>query len=408
MCHLMDKRPPFRLEGTQQNKEKRRVMTKIPLSIPHMSGEEVIYIQEAFETNWIAPVGPHIDLFEKKVRDYTTASYSVATSSGTAAIHLALEVMGIQQDDVVFCSTFTFVASANPIIYQKATPVFIDSELDSWNMSPIALEKALIQAKEKGRLPKAIIVVHLYGQPAKMDEIMTLATNYGVPIIEDAAESLGSRYHGKDTGTLGKLGIYSFNGNKIITTSGGGMLVSQQADYISEAKFLSTQAKENLPYYEHETTGYNYRMSNVLAGIGCGQMSALPERVEKKRQIYKRYRDAFSSNLPIKFQTELENTYTNRWLTAVQFEQVSPLMMKNELDKHEIETRLLWKPLHMQPVFKTALFVSEHDDNHQISNAEYLFSTGLCLPSATHMTEADQDYVSETFIKIFNQLMDGE
>ncbi|CAO1612109.1 DegT/DnrJ/EryC1/StrS family aminotransferase [Brochothrix thermosphacta] len=382
-------------------------MNKIPLAIPHMSGHEMSYIQQAFDTNWIAPVGPNINLFEEKVRDYTGASYSVATSSGTAALHLALDLIGVEKEDTVFCSTFTFIASANPIIYQSATPIFIDSELETWNMSPIALEKALLQAKQQHQLPKAIIVVHIYGQPAKMNEILALAQSYGIPVIEDAAESLGSKYYGKDTGTLGELGIYSFNGNKIITTSGGGMLVSRTETTISSAKFLAEQAKEQAPYYQHEKTGYNYRLSNISAGIGCGQMAVLDKRVAQKRDIYVRYYEAFFNKLPVTFQTEIEETFSNRWLTALQFKGITPLVLKNELDKYGIEARLLWKPLHMQPVFKDAVFISENNDD-QMSNAEYLFSTGLCLPSATQMTEAEQNYVIEICMMLFKQLTDNK
>lgn len=380
-------------------------MNKIPLAIPHMSGHEMSYIQQAFETNWIAPIGPNVNLFEEKVRDYTGASYSVATSSGTAALHLALDLIGVEKGDTVFCSTFTFIASANPIVYQNATPIFIDSELETWNMSPVALEKALLQAKQQQQLPKAIIVVHIYGQPAKMNEILALAQSYGIPVIEDAAESLGSKYYGTETGTLGELGIYSFNGNKIITTSGGGMLVSRIEAPISSAKFLAEQAKEQAPYYQHEKTGYNYRLSNVSAGIGCGQMAVLERRVAQKRAIHARYYEAFFNKLPVTFQTEIKDTYSNRWLTAIQFKGIEPLTFKNELEKYGIEGRLLWKPLHMQPVFKDSVFISENNDD-QMSNAEYLFSTGLCLPSATQMTEAEQNYVIESCMTLFKQLTD--
>lgn len=381
-------------------------MNKIPLAIPHMGGYEIDYVQDAFTSNWVAPIGPNIDLFEKWVREYTGASYSLATSSGTAAIHLALKLIGVKEHDVVFCSTFTFIASANPIIYQNATPVFIDSELDTWNMSPIALEKALIQFKRKGKLPKAIIVAHIYGQPAKMSEILELSKIYDVPVIEDAAESLGSKYKNKETGTLGDMGIYSFNGNKIITTSGGGMLVSANKDYILKGKFLSTQAKEPFPYYQHEKIGYNYRLSNISAGIGCGQMIVLPKRIAKKREIYQRYCERFSEISGIRFQKEIEDTFSNRWLTAIQFKGLSPLVLQQELEKQNVESRPLWKPLHMQPVFKNETFVSEFENN-QRSNAEYLFSSGLCLPSATQMTETEQDYVIETCLFAFKKQMEN-
>lgn len=382
-------------------------MKKVPLAIPHMGGHEMKYIQEAFSTNWIAPVGPNINKFEQKVCEYTGANDSVATSSGTAAIHLALNLMGVQAGDRVFCSTFTFVASANPIRYQQAIPVFIDSELETWNMSPVALEKALLQAKQHNELPKAIIIVHIYGQPAKMTEILALAKDYQIPVIEDAAESLGATYKGAQTGTLGDLGIYSFNGNKIITTSGGGMLVAKKTDLISAAKFLAEQAKEDAPYYQHEKIGYNYRLSNVSAGIGCGQMEVLTQRITQKRTIYERYNQALTKELPVKFQTESAQTFSNRWLTAMQFTGITPIKFKKRLAQKGIESRLLWKPLHLQPLFKDAVFVSEHPYG-RMSNAEYLFSTGLCLPSATQMTESEQQYVIDNCLEIFEQLKDDK
>ncbi len=370
-------------------------MKKIPLSIPHMSGHEMAYLKKAFDTNWIAPVGPNVDLFEQKVRDFTNARFSTATNSGTAAIHLALILLGVRAGDTVFCQSFTFSASANPICYQGATPVFIDSELETWNMSPAALERALRAAEKQNKLPKAIIVVHLYGQPAKMGKILALANQFGIPVIEDAAESLGATYRGEHTGTMGDIGIYSFNGNKIITTSGGGMLVSQNEAHTTKAKFLSEQAKEEAPYYQHEKIGYNYRLSNVSAGIGCGQMEVLQERVEQKRAIYERYKKAFINYPQISFQTEIPFTRTNRWLTAIQIDDLNPLELKKQLDAVGIEGRLLWKPLHLQPVFQTAQFYKE---DGQISNAEYLFQTGFCLPSATQMTIEEQTHVIESVL----------
>ncbi|MBC1565091.1 aminotransferase class I/II-fold pyridoxal phosphate-dependent enzyme [Listeria booriae] len=360
-------------------------MKKIPLAIPHMSGNEMAYIEHAFNTNWIAPVGPNVDLFEKKISSYTL-SHVAATSSGTAAIHLALIVLGVTAGDHVFCPSFTFSASANPIHYQGAEAVFIDSEIISWNMSPVALEKALLDAKKRNKLPKAVIVTHIYGQPAKMTEILEITEAYGVPVIEDAAESLGSTYKGMQTGTIGSLGIYSFNGNKIITTSGGGMLVSQNETLIQEAKFLSEQAKEPAPYYQHEKIGYNYRLSNISAGIGCGQIEVLDERIMQKRCIFAMYQEAFSE---LNFQQELPDTFSNRWLTAIQSERLNPLLLKNKLGSEGIEGRLLWKPLHMQPVYKSNSFYSERNTGEK-SSAQILFETGFCLPSATQMTQDEQ------------------
>ncbi|MBC1459101.1 aminotransferase class I/II-fold pyridoxal phosphate-dependent enzyme [Listeria newyorkensis] len=384
-------------------------MKKIPLAIPHMSGKEMAYIEQAFAENWIAPVGPNVDLFEEKVCDYTGAGFATATSSGTAAIHLALQLLGVTQGDTVFCPSFTFAASANPIHYQGAEAVFIDSEMETWNMSPIALERALIDAKQKAQLPKAIIVVHIYGQPAKMTEIMALAKAYQVPIVEDAAESLGSLYEGVQTGTIGDIGIYSFNGNKIITTSGGGMLVSANKAWTQEAKFLSEQAKELSPYYQHEKIGYNYRLSNVSAGIGCGQMEVLQERIAQKRLIFEHYVEGFTryietfSNFPrITCQREIEGTFSNRWLSTIHIEGVHPLLLKEALDANGIEGRLLWKPLHLQPVFRKNRFFAE-DVDAPISNAQHLFEGGLCLPSATQMTPKEQLYVIQTVAKFLIQ-----
>ncbi|MDT0112235.1 aminotransferase class I/II-fold pyridoxal phosphate-dependent enzyme [Listeria booriae] len=384
-------------------------MKKIPLAIPHMSGKEMAYIENAFAENWIAPVGPNVDIFEEKVRDYTGVGFATATSSGTAAIHLALRMLGVTQGDTVFCPSFTFAASANPIHYQGAEAVFIDSELDTWNMSPIALERALLDAKQQSNLPKAIIVVHIYGQPAKMTEILALALAYQIPVIEDAAESLGSTYHGIQTGVLGDIGIYSFNGNKIITTSGGGMLVSSNQTWTKEAKFLSEQAKETAPYYHHEKIGYNYRLSNVSAGIGCGQMEVLQDRIDQKRLIFERYVEGFAkyaetfSNFPrITYQKESEGTFSNRWLSTIQVSGVHPLQLKEALDASGIEGRLLWKPLHLQPVFQKNRFFAETVCS-KISNAQRLFESGFCLPSATQMTPSEQHYVIQTLAKFLIQ-----
>ncbi|CAM4091380.1 aminotransferase class I/II-fold pyridoxal phosphate-dependent enzyme [Listeria booriae] len=372
-------------------------MNKIPLAVPHMSGEEQKYIQQAFDTNWIAPLGPHVNQFEANLAMYTGAADVAVTNSGTSAIHLALTLLNIQSGDTVFCSTFTFVASINPVLYMGAVPVFIDSETDTWGMSPIALSKALKDAASKNKLPKAIIVVHLYGQSCKMDEIMALANRYDVPVIEDAAESLGSTYKGRKLGTIGTFGIYSFNGNKIITTSGGGALVSNDVSQIEKARYLSSQAKEEAPYYSHSEVGFNYRLSNVLAGIGIAQLEVLEERIAKKRAIFEAYEAAFENNSKICFLSEWQETFNNRWLTTVLFEKNSPEKMMQQLAERGIESRRLWKPMHRQPLFQDVAYYSE---NREGSNADILFKKGLCLPSGTQLTDKKIDYVCKVLREI--------
>ena len=374
--------------------------SKILLSPPHMNGDEMEYIKEAFRSNWIAPLGPNVDAFEKEIADYVGASDAVAVSSGTAAIHLALSLLGVKHGDTVFCSTLTFVASANPILYQGAEPVFIDSEPDTWNMSPPALERAFKDAESNGILPKAVIVVNLYGQPAKMDEIISICDYYNVPIIEDAAESLGSTYKGKASGTLGKFGVFSFNGNKIITTSGGGMLVSDDCEAIQKARFLSAQSKDPAPHYQHSRVGFNYRMSNILAAVGRSQLKVLQQRVEARRNIFKSYQ-VFLADLPgISFMPELEHTRSNRWLTALtiseEHTEVSVSSLLKALQDENIEARHVWKPLHMQPLFKNCKYYSHLENEHV---AEQLFKTGLCLPSGSSMTTAEQILVIHTISK---------
>ena len=290
---------------------------RIFLSSPHMSGNEQIYINDAFDTNWIAPLGPNVDAFEKEIASYVGVEDAAALSSGTAAIHLALRLLDVRTGDKVFCSSLTFIASANPISYEGAEPVFIDSEPETWNMSPLALEHALADAKREGQLPKAVIVVNLYGQNAKMDEILSVCNEYEVPIIEDAAESLGSTYKGKASGTFGKFGIYSFNGNKIITTSGGGMLVSNDVEALKKARFLATQARDPAPHYQHSQFGYNYRMSNILAGVGRAQLEVLNDRVESRRLVFERYQHELANIPGIHFMPESANTRSNRWLTTL-------------------------------------------------------------------------------------------
>jgi pyridoxal phosphate-dependent aminotransferase EpsN len=364
---------------------------RIYLSAPHMSGREQEYIAQAFETNWIAPLGPNVDGFEKEFAAYVGINEAAAVSSGTAAIHLALRLLDIHRGDVVFCSSLTFVASANPILYQGADPVFIDSEPETWNMSPDALERALEDANRKRKLPKAVIVVNLYGQSAKMDEILSLCDRYDVPVIEDAAESLGSMYKGQASGTFGKFGIYSFNGNKIITTSGGGMLVSNDAEAMKKARFLATQARDSAAHYQHSELGYNYRMSNVLAGIGRAQLKVLDERVNTRRAIFERYKQSLSYMPGIQFMPELANTRSNHWLTTITLDAkqvgVSNELLLDGLAKENIEARPVWKPLHLQPLFQKAVYY-KHAENENVS--ERLFESSICLPSGSNMTEEDQ------------------
>jgi pyridoxal phosphate-dependent aminotransferase EpsN len=364
---------------------------KIFLSSPHMSGNEQKYIDEAFRTNWIAPLGPNIDEFEKGIADYVGVNEAVAVSSGTAAIHLALSLLGVKKGDKVFCSSLTFVASANPIVYQGADPVFIDSELDTWNMSPKALEKAFLEESAEGKLPKAVIVVNLYGQSAKMDEILSICNQYEVPVIEDAAESLGSSYKGKASGTFGKFGIYSFNGNKIITTSGGGMLISEDIEGLRKARFLATQARDPAPHYQHSNIGFNYRMSNILAGIGRAQLEVLNHRVEARRLIFEEYYRELSHLPGFYFMPELENTVSNRWLTALTINEkeagVSVRDILHALTEENIEARPVWKPLHLQPIFQGAKY---YQNSKRGSISEYLFENGICLPSGSNMDIEDQ------------------
>ncbi|BFT75262.1 aminotransferase class I/II-fold pyridoxal phosphate-dependent enzyme [Paenibacillus sp. P36] len=364
---------------------------RIYLSPPHMSGNEMTYIQDAFDTNWIAPLGPHVDAFEKELASYVGVNDAAAVSSGTAAIHLALRLLDVQAGDTVFCSSLTFVASANPIVYLGASPVFIDSEPETWNMSPQALERALYDAAQEKKLPKAVIVVNLYGQSAKMDEILAICQTFDIPVIEDAAESLGSTYKGRASGSFGKFGIYSFNGNKIISTSGGGMLVSNEGEELNKARFLATQARDYAPHYQHSQTGYNYRMSNVLAGIGRAQLEVLEERVNARRAIFKRYVQELAHVPGIAFMPELPNTRSNRWLTVLTLDEneagVSVDALLGALAEQNIEARPVWKPLHMQPLFEGVKFYP-HSDNEIIS--EQLFKRGLCLPSGSSLSEDEQ------------------
>ncbi|UPM56569.1 DegT/DnrJ/EryC1/StrS family aminotransferase [Gottfriedia acidiceleris] len=370
-----------------------------------MSGEEIKYIQEAFNTNWIAPLGPNVDGFEKDIINYVGANEALVVSSGTAAIHLALSLLNISKGDQVFCSSLTFVASANPIIYQGAEPIFIDSEPDTWNMSPKALERALHDSYLEGNLPKAVIVVNLYGQVAKMDEIHSLCSQYNIPIIEDAAESLGSTYKGRVSGTFGHFSIFSFNGNKIITTSGGGALVSNNTELIQRARFLATQSRDEARHYQHSVVGYNYRMSNILAGVGRAQLQVLEERIEARRRIFHRYFEELKDLPGLTFMPELANTRSNRWLSALTIkEEESKLSVNNLLDALEeenIEARPVWKPLHMQPLFKGVRYYPHEENNHV---AERLFETGICLPSGSNLSFDDQSRVISCIKKVFNKV----
>lgn len=369
---------------------------KIWLSSPHMGGKEQVFVNEAFATNWIAPLGPHVDGFEKDLEKFLGQDVHVAAlSSGTAALHLALIMLGVDRGDEVICQTMTFSASANPIVYQGATPVFVDSEPDTWNMSPEFLEEAIRQRQALGKKVKAVICVHLYGMPAKMKEIREICRRYEIPLIEDAAEALGSSYEGQALGTFGELSILSFNGNKIITTSGGGALVSNKADYISQAKFLATQARDAAPHYQHSHIGYNYRLSNVCAGIGRGQMEVLPLRVNKRRTIFEFYRKNLAEVTGIKFAEEPdERFFSNRWLTAVLLEgEVGREEIRLALEKENIEARPLWKPMHLQPVFAQAPYFGD-------GTSEHLFDTGLCLPSGSNLSDDDLYRVVEQIKKV--------
>ncbi|TDL74006.1 pyridoxal phosphate-dependent aminotransferase [Rhodococcus qingshengii] len=377
---------------------------RIYLSSPHMTGNEQKYIDQSFETNWIAPLGPNVDRFEEDLSHYVGANGALAVSSGTAAIHLALRLLNVKAGDVVFCSSLTFVASVSPILYQQAEPVLIDSEFDTWNMSPKALKKAFMDAEKEGNLPKAVIVVHLYGQNAKMDEVMEICNFYQVPVIEDAAESLGSTYKGRKSGTIGKFGVYSFNGNKIITTSGGGMLISDDKEALLKGKFLATQARDNKPYYQHSELGYNYRMSNILAGIGVAQLAVIEERVKQKQAIFQRYVRELSDIKEFVFMPEYQGTRHNRWLTTLFIDSnrpsFTPLELIKELEKENIEARLVWKPMHLQPLLNEYRY---YPHSNQICVGNYLFERGLCLPSGTNMTEEEQTRVIQTILSFVSR-----
>ena len=368
---------------------------RILLSYPHMSGDELAYIKEAFDSNWIAPLGPHVDAFEKETAAFAGVKAALALSSGSAAIHLGLRLLDVKAGDIVFCSTLTFIASVAPAVYQNAIPVFIDSDEETWNMSPAALQKAFDDAVKTGQMPKCVIVAELYGQPPKMDEICAICAKYDVPVLEDAAEALGAAYDGKKCGSFCKIGVYSYNGNKIITTSGGGMLLSDDEEYIKKARFWATQARDNAPWYEHTEIGYNYRMSNLLAAVGRGQMLHLEEHITQRKKIYARYVEKLSGINGINFMPEAAKCRSIQWLTAIT---LSPETGKNFMDVinymngRNIECRPVWKPMHRQPCFAgTKYFPHGKDEEESVSDR--LFNTGICLPSASAMTEEEQDWV---------------
>jgi dTDP-4-amino-4,6-dideoxygalactose transaminase len=376
--------------------DRKEIEKPILLSTPHMGDTELTYVEEAFRTNWIAPLGPNVDAFEKQIARIAGVDHAAALSSGTAALHLGLVLLGVTHGDTVFCSSFTFAASCNPIVYQGATPVFIDSEEASWNMSPVALERALEAAKARGKLPKAVIAVNLYGQSADYDPIMALCDAYGVPLLEDAAESLGARYKDKPSGSFGKLAAFSFNGNKIITTSGGGMLVSDDEALIARARFLSTQARDPAPHYEHSVIGYNYRMSNILAGVGRGQLQVLDDRIAARRAVRDAYAEGLADVPGIAWMPEPDWSFSTRWLSCATIDPavtgISAQDLIKRLSDEMIEARPLWKPMHRQPVFAGTDYVTEGN----VSVSDRLFETGICLPSGSNMNADEIGRIVDT------------
>lgn len=375
--------------------EKKRIF----LSSPTMHGEEQKFIKEAFDTNWVAPLGPNVDAFEKEMAEYTGCGYAAALSAGTAAIHLAVKLAGVKEGDRVFCSSLTFSASCNPICYEKAIPVFIDSEEDTWNMDPKALEKAF----EKYPDTKAVICVHLYGTPAKIDEIQEICHRHGAVLIEDAAESLASTFKGQMTGTFGDFGIYSFNGNKIITTSGGGMLVSKDEEVVAKARFLSTQARDAARWYQHSQIGYNYRMSNIIAGVGRGQLLHLEEHKAKKKAIYQQYKEAFADIEEISMNPMNPDGDANNWLSGMVLARgckVTPYQIMDALAEENIESRPVWKPMHLQPVFADCDFITLKEEG---SVGEDIFNRGLCLPSDIKNTPEDMELIITTIRRLFGK-----
>lgn len=376
---------------------------KIWLSSPHMGGVEREYVKEIFDSNWIAPVGPQITAFENEVCKYLEEDiYAAALNSGTSAIHLGLMLLGIEKGDEVICQSLTFTATANPVVYLGAKPVFVDSEPGTWNMSPYWLEQAIKNGIARNKKPKAIIPVHLYGMPCKLDEILEIAARYEIPVLEDAAEALGSTYYGKQMGTYGDMAVISFNGNKIITTSSGGLLVSKNKKLIDRARFLATQAKDPAPHFEHSVIGYNFRMSNVCAGIGCGQMTYIAERVRQRRSIFNWYKKVLQSFGGISFQQEMPGMHSNRWLTAILLDKeymregITPGALRLHMERFGIESRPTWKPLHIQPVFKGISFYGD-------GTSEDIFERGLCLPSGSNMDNDDLDRIKECLTAFFDE-----
>ncbi|MBC1457702.1 DegT/DnrJ/EryC1/StrS family aminotransferase [Listeria newyorkensis] len=365
---------------------------KILLSPPDMAGTELDYIKEAFDTNWIAPVGPHVDAFEEELATYVGAKYAVAVSSGTAGLHLALLAAGVGEGDVVFCQSFTFAASVNPVLYQKAIPVLIDSDCNTWNMSVAALELAF-----KTRKPKAVIVTHIYGQAADMARIKQLCDANNALLIEDACESLGTTYAGKQTGTIGDIGVYSFNGNKIITTSGGGMVVTDKKEWADQIKYLSQQAKSTTPHYLHETVGYNYRLSNVLAGIGRAQLTTLDDKIKKRRAVFTKYQQAFHGTEVEMMPVDQNGVTSNRWLSVILIPDKKPHDLMHFLAKENIESRLVWNPMHQQPFLKNIDFVKIEDK----AVSDELFQSGLCLPSGSQLQKEEQERIIYLIKKYF-------
>jgi len=363
-----------------------------------MTGREMTYIQDAFDSNWIAPLGPHVDAFEKEVAAYAGVKGALALSSGTAAMHLGLKLLDVGPGDVVFCSSLTFSASANPILYQGATPVFIDADRETWNMSPKALRRAFEEAERNGRLPKAVVVVDLYGQSADYDPILELCGSYGVPVLEDAAEALGATYKGRKCGTLGRLGVFSFNGNKIITTSGGGMLVSDDLALLAKARFWATQARDPAPHYQHSEIGYNYRMSNLLAAVGRAQLEVIEERIAARRRVFETYQNALGGIPGVSFMPEAPFGRANRWLTVMIVDPqtgVTPADIMKALQEENIESRPVWKPMHLQPVFKECGFVTAQEKS---SVAESLYLHGICLPSGSQTSKNDLETITSLLV----------
>ena len=378
---------------------------RILLSPPHLSGEELDYVKNAFDSNWIAPLGPHVDAFEDEIANYVGVEKALALSSATAGVHLALRLAGVKEGDKVFCSTLTFVASANPICYQGGEPVFIDSEPESWNMSPQALERSFRNASQERKLPRAVIVTNLYGQSADIEPILELCRFYEVPLIEDAAESLGATYRCQKSGSLGDYGIYSFNGNKIITTSGGGMLIAQNNEALQKARFWATQSREPVNYYQHNELGYNYRMSNVLAAIGRAQFNVLEERIKARKKIFARYYHALNEYSGIKFMPDAGYGKTTRWLTTLMVDPSASGTTRDKLievlEEVNVESRPVWKPMHRQPLFKECRFYSHFPEGKSVS--DNIFEQGLCLPSGSVMTDEEQERVILTLLNNLNR-----